>query len=258
LRWQFQADSECGMARETAFFRAGIHRETEMRSGEVTSETQAKVTGFVDFPGIEGICAQSASPMRGSPPRRARDAILPVLGGLTRPRLMTLAAARRLRGPSVLPIAALIATTTLVAADSAGAQGLLEGWTQGAVTIYGWVPGIEGAQEGPNGEPIVSLDSVHESRSYSRQGRRGHRRGQGGPGDGQRWRTSGGERRKLGLASSRRRSGRFAGTGSRRDERRIARAEGGGLQDMLGQVLAGRAGPAAGSGPEVSALNSMS
>ena len=59
----------------------------------------------------------------------------------------------------ILPMAALFSATAF-APDRAGAQGLFEGWTQGAVTIYGWVPGIEGAQEGPNGEPIVSLDSV--------------------------------------------------------------------------------------------------
>jgi hypothetical protein len=67
---------------------------------------------------------------------------------------------RRVCGLATLFIAALGAITTLVAPDRAGAQNLFEGWTQGAVTIYGWVPGIEGAQEGPNGEPIVSLDSV--------------------------------------------------------------------------------------------------
>jgi opacity protein-like surface antigen len=59
-----------------------------------------------------------------------------------------------------LPVVALIAAAALAAPDRAEAQGLFEGWNQGAVTIYGWVPGIEGAQEGPNGEPIVSLDSV--------------------------------------------------------------------------------------------------
>lgn len=70
------------------------------------------------------------------------------------------ALARQVRNATVLPMAALIATAALVAPDRAGAQGLFEGWTLGAVTIYGWVPGIEGAQEGPNGEPIVNLDSV--------------------------------------------------------------------------------------------------
>jgi opacity protein-like surface antigen len=64
------------------------------------------------------------------------------------------------RLPVSLPAAALLFVATLAAPDRAAAQGLFEGWTQGAVTIYGWVPGMEGAQEGPNGEPIVSLDSV--------------------------------------------------------------------------------------------------
>jgi opacity protein-like surface antigen len=66
----------------------------------------------------------------------------------------------RLRGRTALLAAGLIAAMALAAPDRAAAQGLFEGWTQGAVTIYGWVPGIEGAQEGPDGEPIVSLDSV--------------------------------------------------------------------------------------------------
>jgi opacity protein-like surface antigen len=61
---------------------------------------------------------------------------------------------------SVLSVAGLMAMASLAAPDRAAAQGLFEGWTLGAVTIYGWVPGMEGAQEGPDGEPILSLDSV--------------------------------------------------------------------------------------------------
>lgn len=33
------------------------------------------------------------------------------------------------------------------------------GWS-GQATIYGWVPAITGAQEGPDGEPVVDLDNV--------------------------------------------------------------------------------------------------
>jgi hypothetical protein len=66
----------------------------------------------------------------------------------------------RSSGRVALPVAGLIAVASLAVPDRAAAQGLFEGWTQGAVTIYGWVPGMEGGQDGPDGEPIVSLDSV--------------------------------------------------------------------------------------------------
>lgn len=59
----------------------------------------------------------------------------------------------------VLSAAGLIAMA-LFAPERVAAQGLFEGWRLGAVTIYGWVPGMEGGQDGPDGEPIVSLDSV--------------------------------------------------------------------------------------------------
>jgi opacity protein-like surface antigen len=70
---------------------------------------------------------------------------------------MTVGSERHAKSAKIM---ALITAAALVAPDTSRAQGLFEGWSQGAVTIYGWVPGIEGAQEGPNGEPIVSLDSV--------------------------------------------------------------------------------------------------
>jgi hypothetical protein len=40
------------------------------------------------------------------------------------------------------------------------AQALLDGWSRGSFTLYGWFPGIQGAQELPDGEPVVDLDSV--------------------------------------------------------------------------------------------------
>jgi opacity protein-like surface antigen len=57
-------------------------------------------------------------------------------------------------------LAFLAASALLVVPVTAQAQNLLEGWNQGQITIYGWVPGIRGDQEFPNGEPIVDLDSV--------------------------------------------------------------------------------------------------
>lgn len=81
-------------------------------------------------------------------------------GRVSAPRGLAVVFGQRAQRLAALSAAAIAASTALVAPDRAGAQGLLEGWTQGAVTIYGWLPGIEGAQEGPSGEPIVSLDSV--------------------------------------------------------------------------------------------------
>ena len=85
-----------------------------------------------------------------------------LLGSIRVPVLDGRAAAwrRRVQGLAARCFAVLAAILMLSAPDRAAAQGFFEGWTQGAVTIYGWVPGIEGAQEGPSGEPIVSLDSV--------------------------------------------------------------------------------------------------
>jgi hypothetical protein len=90
----------------------------------------------------------------------AADASGALLGGSTPTCGIPSARVRRMPGSASLPVAALIAIVTLAVPDRAAAQGLLEGWTRGAVTIYGWVPGMEGAQDGPNGEPIVSLVSV--------------------------------------------------------------------------------------------------
>lgn len=59
-----------------------------------------------------------------------------------------------------LPAAFLVAAAAMATPDDARAQGLLEGWNQGSVTMYGWLPSMEGAQEGPDGDPFVELDSV--------------------------------------------------------------------------------------------------
>jgi hypothetical protein len=58
------------------------------------------------------------------------------------------------RSPS-MRLALLAASALLLVPVTAQAQSLLEGWSQGQITIYGWVPGISGAQEFPDGEPIV-------------------------------------------------------------------------------------------------------
>lgn len=57
---------------------------------------------------------------------------------------------------------AVIAASLLLAPVAASAQntGILQGWDSGQVTIYGWLPGITGAQELPNGRPIVDLDNA--------------------------------------------------------------------------------------------------
>lgn len=55
----------------------------------------------------------------------------------------------------VLP--ALVALSICPA--GARAESLLEGWDHGQVTVYGWLPGMEGEQDGPDGSPIVSLDA---------------------------------------------------------------------------------------------------
>lgn len=54
----------------------------------------------------------------------------------------------------------LAAVGLLVAPICVQAQSLLEGWGHGQVTLYGWVPGISGDQEFPNGDPVVDLDSA--------------------------------------------------------------------------------------------------
>jgi opacity protein-like surface antigen len=45
----------------------------------------------------------------------------------------------------------------LLAAGAASAQ--TAGWS-GQATIYGWLPVINGSQEGPDGEPLIELDSA--------------------------------------------------------------------------------------------------
>jgi opacity protein-like surface antigen len=60
------------------------------------------------------------------------------------------------RAPAV---AALLAATMLVATGTARAQSLLEGWSEGSVTFYGWLPSMQGNQESPRGDSI-ELDTV--------------------------------------------------------------------------------------------------
>jgi hypothetical protein len=104
--------------------------------------------------------AKWSSPIEEGSATRVAGAICAGPGGVKPSFVDGLALGRRAQGLAALSVAALSALTTLVAPDRAGAEGLFEGWSQGAVTIYGWLPGMEGAQEGPSGEPIVSLDSV--------------------------------------------------------------------------------------------------
>jgi hypothetical protein len=54
---------------------------------------------------------------------------------------------------------AILAAALLTLPGVAGAESLLSGWDEGSVTIYGWLPGITGAQTFPDGEPIVDLDT---------------------------------------------------------------------------------------------------
>lgn len=49
----------------------------------------------------------------------------------------------------------LLALPSIVHAESAG-----EGWRLSQLTVYGWLPGITGAKQFPNGEPVVDLNSV--------------------------------------------------------------------------------------------------
>jgi opacity protein-like surface antigen len=56
--------------------------------------------------------------------------------------------------------AALLAASVLIAPGAARAQSLLEGWSQGSLTFYGWLPSMQGAQEAPDGDPFVDLDSA--------------------------------------------------------------------------------------------------
>lgn len=54
----------------------------------------------------------------------------------------------------------LIAAFAFLAVTSSGqAQTPAEGWRLSQLTLYGWIPGITGAQEYPDGEPILDLDS---------------------------------------------------------------------------------------------------
>jgi hypothetical protein len=55
-----------------------------------------------------------------------------------------------------------LALLAALAALPAGAraQSLLEGWDEGSVTVYGWLPGIQGSQERRDGAPLVQLDSA--------------------------------------------------------------------------------------------------
>jgi opacity protein-like surface antigen len=48
----------------------------------------------------------------------------------------------------------------LALSTRAPTHGPLTGWTHGQITLYGWIPGIEGAQDFPDGEPVVDLDSA--------------------------------------------------------------------------------------------------
>ncbi len=56
-------------------------------------------------------------------------------------------------------LALLASAALLVAPFGAQAQSLLEGWSQGQVTVYGWIPGIKGSQEFPSGDPVVDLET---------------------------------------------------------------------------------------------------
>jgi opacity protein-like surface antigen len=55
---------------------------------------------------------------------------------------------------------AVLTAAFLALPATASAQGLFQGWDSGQVTVYGWLPGITGAQEAPDGEPIVDLDGI--------------------------------------------------------------------------------------------------
>jgi opacity protein-like surface antigen len=66
---------------------------------------------------------------------------------------------RRVPRPAAA-LAAMLAATLLVAPGDAQAQSIFEGWSQGSVTFYGWLPSMQGAQEGPDGDPFVDLDSA--------------------------------------------------------------------------------------------------
>lgn len=56
----------------------------------------------------------------------------------------------------------LLIAALLISASAASAQatGLMNGWREGSVTIYGWLPGITGSQQLPDGRPIVDLDGA--------------------------------------------------------------------------------------------------
>jgi len=58
---------------------------------------------------------------------------------------------------ALLLVAALLTTPVVAAAQTAGPT---SGWRTGSVTIYGWLPGITGSQEAPDGEPFVDLEGA--------------------------------------------------------------------------------------------------
>jgi opacity protein-like surface antigen len=56
---------------------------------------------------------------------------------------------------------AFTATAAVLLPSLAAAQdGILHGWDHGQVSIYGWLPGITGEEEAPDGEPFVQLDGI--------------------------------------------------------------------------------------------------
>jgi opacity protein-like surface antigen len=57
-----------------------------------------------------------------------------------------------------LPLLAAVAAMALPGAASAQVVDWTRGWS-GQATIYGWLPTINGSQEGPDGRPIVDLDT---------------------------------------------------------------------------------------------------
>jgi opacity protein-like surface antigen len=61
----------------------------------------------------------------------------------------------RLTRPAAIVAAALIQPSATLAQD-----GILQGWDHGQVSIYGWLPGITGSQEAPDGQPFVDLDNA--------------------------------------------------------------------------------------------------
>lgn len=50
-----------------------------------------------------------------------------------------------------------LAGLAVVAATAAGHAQTAGGWS-GQATLYGWLPAVNGAQEGPDGQPVIDLD----------------------------------------------------------------------------------------------------